>query len=133
MEIQMLSIEPEFMPVPPEMQGRIDRFFEEHADDPIGNVGSRVIFEDDRVRIWELILEPGQASDLHHHECDYYLLIFEGDLVAGIPPKSTGIEPFLAKIPEAGNTVRIPKGGLEWAFNVGEKTYREVLVEYKDS
>ena len=129
----MISTQPEFMPIPEDIQPRIDRFLEEHEGDPIGNVGTRVIFEDERLRIWELILEPGQASDLHQHECDYYLLIFEGDMVAGIPPKSTGMDPFLAKIPEAGNTVMIPKGGLEWAFNVGEKTYREVLVEYKDS
>jgi hypothetical protein len=36
-------------------------------------------------------------------------------------------------VPEAGNTVAIPKGNLEWAWNVGEKTYREFIVELKNS
>jgi len=129
----MIATPPEFIELTPSMQERLDRFAEEHADDPVGNVGGTVIFEDDRVRMWELVLEPGEASDLHRHELDYYLIIFEGDYVAGVTGPGTPTPSFVGKVPVAGNTVSIPKGGFEWAYNVGEKAYREVIVEIKDS
>ena len=54
-----------------------------------------------------------------------------GDLVAGITPKGHPVDPFIGKIPEQGNTVRVPKGNTEWALNIGKKTYHEVLIELK--
>lgn len=129
----MKFTEPEYAEITPELKERIERFREEHANDPIGGVGTQLLFEDDRVKIWEMILEPGEASDLHHHEHDYYLAISSGDLVAGVPPKGSSVEPFVGKVPPQGNTVPVPKGGTEWAFNVGEKTYREILIELKNT
>jgi redox-sensitive bicupin YhaK (pirin superfamily) len=123
--------EPQYAEITPELKERIERFREEHANDPMGGVGTRVLFEDDHVRIWEMRLEPGEASDLHHHEHDYYLVIFSGDLVAGIPPKDFPMDPFVGKVPPEGNTVGVPKGGTEWALNVGKKTYHEILIELK--
>jgi quercetin dioxygenase-like cupin family protein len=119
-------------PVPaeitPELKQRIDAFREAHRGDALGGVASRVIFEDDKVKIWEMVLEPGEGSDLHTHEHDYYLAILEGDLIAGVWKDSEGVW----YVPPEGNTVSNAKGGTEWAFNVGEKTYREILVELKE-
>ncbi|MFP6563057.1 MAG: hypothetical protein VCC68_01090 [Myxococcota bacterium] len=42
-------------------------------------VGSRVLFENERVRIWEFKLEPGETGNLHRHENDYILVQIEGD------------------------------------------------------
>lgn len=128
----MIATPPEIIELTPEMKERLDRFRDEHKDDPIGDVGSQLLFEDDRVKIWQLILEPGEASDLHRHDHDYYLAISEGDYVAGVIPEGKG-QSFVGKVPEIGNTVSIPKGGVEWAYNVGEKTYREILVELKNT
>jgi redox-sensitive bicupin YhaK (pirin superfamily) len=124
---------PEFIDIEPAMRERLEKFRDEHAGDPLGQVADRVLFEDERVRIWEMKLEPGEHTDLHHHEHDYYLVIFSGDLVAGIPPKDSGMDFFVGKIPPEGNTVPVPKGGTEWALNVGQKTYHEVLIELKQS
>lgn len=129
----MLATPPEFIEITPEMKERLDRFRDEHKDAPVGNVGGRIILEDEKVRIWELTLEPGEASDLHRHDHDYYLLIQGGDYVAGVIPEHLGMDSFVGKVPEAGNTVRVEKGGLEWAYNVGKETYREFIVELKDS
>jgi len=129
----MLHTPPQFVDVTPELNERMEKFRQEHAADLMGDVGTRLLFEDDKVRIWEMRLEPGEASDLHHHEHDYYLVVFQGDLVAGIPPIGNPVEPFVARVPLEGNTVGIPKGGTEWALNVGEKTYYEILVELKDT
>lgn len=129
----MIATPPVFAKLSPEMKARLDRFRDEHANAKLGGVGGRILLEDERVRIWELILEPGEASDLHKHEHDYYLVIFEGDEVAGVTPKGSGIDSFVGVVPKDGNTVSIPKGGLEWAYNVGKKRYREIIVELKQS
>lgn len=127
----MRFTEPEYAEVTPELRERFERFREEHGNDPLGNVGTQLLFEDDHVRIWEMTLEPGEWSDLHHHEHDYYLAIDSGDLVAGIPPKGSEMDFFIGKVPAQGNTVPVPKGGTEWAWNVGKERYHEILIELK--
>jgi hypothetical protein len=124
---------PEFVEITPELRERLEKFRDEHAGDPLGQVANRVLYEDDDVRVWEMHLEPGQWSDLHHHDHDYILVIDSGDLVAGIPPRGSAMDSFVGKVPPEGNTVRVPKGGTEWALNVGRKTYHEILIELKKS
>jgi len=124
--------EPEYVEITPELKKRIDAFRDEHKGDPIGNVGDRILFEDDDVRIWEMRLAPGEASDLHRHDHNYYLVIFSGDIVAGVMPEAGPMgDAFIGKIPEKGNTVGVPKGNTEWAFNLGKETYYEILIELK--
>ncbi len=129
----MIHSTPEYIQPTAELLEKLEKFREENAGESIGGVADRVLFEDDNVKIWEMKLEPGQHSDLHHHAVDYYLIIFSGDYVAGIPPKESGADIFVAKVPEQGNTVHIPKGGTEWAYNCGEKLYHEYLVELKNT
>ena len=52
------------------MHARLERFREAHRNDPLGGVGGSVLWEDERVKIWELVLEPGEASALHRHDHD---------------------------------------------------------------
>ncbi len=127
----MRHSEPENAEITPVLRERLEKFRDEHSGDSLGNVGNTVLFEDDDVRIWEMKLAPGEHSDFHHHEHDYYLVIDSGDLVAGIPPKDSPMDFFVGRVPPQGNTVRVPKGGTEWALNVVEKTYHEILIELK--
>ncbi len=129
----MFHTPPKFADLTPELVARLDAFRDEHAGDSIGDVADHVLFEDDDVRIWEMKLEPGEHSALHEHKHDYYLIIFSGDLVAGVTPKDYPMESFVGVVPEAGNTVGIPKGGIEWAWNIGKETYHEYLVELKNT
>jgi mannose-6-phosphate isomerase-like protein (cupin superfamily) len=128
----MKHTEPQYAEITPDLEERLRSFRQEHKDDPLGGVGSEVLYEDDDVKIWELTLEPGEASDLHHHEHEYFLIIDSGDLVAGVIPEGGQMDWFVGIVPEQGNTVRVPKGSTEWAFNVGKKRYHEVLVELKN-
>jgi len=121
------------MTMTPELMDRLVKFRDEHEGEALGGVGTKLLFEDDRVRIWEMRLAPGEASDLHHHADDYYLAMLQGDMIAGIPPKESGIEPFVAPLPPGGETVSVKKGGTEWAVNVGTQTFYEILVELKRS
>ncbi|WP_199255366.1 cupin domain-containing protein [Mycolicibacterium mengxianglii] len=44
--------------------------FESYAYD--GHVGSRLLSENERVRVWEIRLEPGQRFHVHRHVLDYF-------------------------------------------------------------
>ena len=129
----MIATAPDLIDLTPEMLERLETFAREHADDPLGDIGGTVLFEDDRVRLWELVLQPGEASDLHRHDHDYYLLVVEGDYVAAVPHPYDPDRSIVGKVPELGNTVPMQKGMTEWAYNVGEKVYREFIVELKQT
>lgn len=47
-----------------------------------GDVATKVLFENDRVRVWEMTLEPEARSELHRHDLDYLLVFLEGDRIA---------------------------------------------------
>ena len=49
------------------------------AERILGNVGTKLVLENDRVRVWELELEPGGKSDVHRHDLDYLIVQIEGD------------------------------------------------------
>ncbi|MFB1294134.1 hypothetical protein ACAG24_001340 [Mycobacterium sp. pW049] len=44
--------------------------FESHSHD--GHVGSRLLSQDARVRVWEIRLAPGQRWHAHRHVLDYF-------------------------------------------------------------
>jgi hypothetical protein len=44
--------------------------FTEHAHD--GHVGSRLLSQDNRVRVWEIRLAPGERWHAHRHVLDYF-------------------------------------------------------------
>ena len=44
--------------------------FARHSYD--GHVGSRLLFETNRVRVWEIRLAPGQRVHAHRHALDYF-------------------------------------------------------------
>jgi hypothetical protein len=43
-----------------------------------GPVATRMIFDNDDVRVWEMDLAPGAVCGLHHHTLDYVLFILSG-------------------------------------------------------
>ena len=48
------------------------------GNEPLGDIASHVVFENDHVKIWNLIVDPGQSSDWHLHERDYITVVVEG-------------------------------------------------------
>jgi mannose-6-phosphate isomerase-like protein (cupin superfamily) len=99
----------------------------------LGAIADRVLFENDRVRIWELRLAPGAESAVHRHELDHILVQIDGDRMAIVPePDSQG---FYRRCEEAdvvpGQCFYIERGGIETARNVGRRTYHELIIELK--
>ena len=47
-----------------------------------GDIASKLLMENDRVRVWEMRLEPGERSALHRHDRDYVMIQISGDKMA---------------------------------------------------
>lgn len=101
-----------------------------HAGEPLGPVASTVLFETDRVRVWELRLAPGEASALHRHDLDYLIVLLEGDRIAAVPGPGSTRAPREAEV-TPGRVFQLDAGETEWAVNTGNVPYRELLIELK--
>jgi hypothetical protein len=104
------------------------------ADRPLGAIADRVLFENDRVRIWEMKLDPGAEGPVHRHDLDHILVQIDGDRMAVVPqPDTRG--PYTA-YEEAdvcpGRCFYVERGGIEAARNVGRRAYHELIIELKD-
>lgn len=108
-----------------------ERFRAAHVDAPLGPVGSKVVEDNDRVRIWELTLAPGEASHLHRHDLDYMVILVAGDRIMGVPGPGSSHPPRAAPV-TPGRITYLTRGETEWAVNIGNEPYREVLIELKD-
>ena len=100
----------------------------------LGGIATRVLLENDRVKIWEMDLAPGEESDIHEHTMDYILVVLEGDKIAGVPQEdSAGLYNQYVEVDvNPGDHFWIEKGGIETARNIGQKRYREIAIELKD-
>ena len=99
----------------------------------LGNVATKLLFENERVRIWEMDLAPGVRSATHHHEVDYVLVQIEGDRIAAMPEPDTGgtYREYIEAEVVPGKVRYITRGGIETAINAGQRRYREILIELK--
>jgi len=101
----------------------------------LGDVGTRVVFENDRVRMWEVELAPGERGALHRHDHDYILVFLEGDRIA-VEPEPDTAGPYTERVDvrvPIGTAVYVERGGIETAVNTGTSHYREILIELKDT
>lgn len=106
-------------------------------------VGSNVVWENDKIKVWEFNPEPGEQTAVHRHELDYIFYVIDGttlevfdadnkflstlDVKDGdvVPLRLEGDE--LVVIGDA--TKRVP--ATHSARNAGPNRYREILVETK--
>ena len=100
----------------------------------LGDVGTKMLFENDRVRVWELRLDPGERSAVHRHDLDYLLVQVAGDRIAVDPEPDSGgaYREFFSAPTVPGAVVYLKRGGVEAAVNVGTQRYHEIIVELKD-
>ena len=97
------------------------------GNEPLGEIATHVLFENERVKVWNLIVDPGQSSDWHFHGHDYVTIVVEG---AGLVVEY-----------EDGTKDESPSGPGTWRYhgehkvhrviNNTDKRYTNVLVELK--
>jgi hypothetical protein len=105
------------------------------SDDRVfGDVGTRVVFEDDHVRVWQVRLAPGEQGPVHRHDLDHLLVQVAGDRIAVVPEPDTDgpYRDYLEADVVPGAVVHVRRGGVESARNVGSLPYLEIVVELKD-
>jgi quercetin dioxygenase-like cupin family protein len=104
------------------------------APGALGEIATKLLFENERVRIWELRLDPGEEGPLHRHECDHILVQISGDRMAVVPHPTTKspYDEYLEAEVVPGQHFYIPRGGVEIARNVGREPYYELLIELKE-
>jgi mannose-6-phosphate isomerase-like protein (cupin superfamily) len=99
------------------------------SEDPeLGDVATQLLFENDHVKVWEMLLEPGESSDYHRHGYEYFFVVLEGESIDADFAGGQSIQ-----IPvEKGKVIYVPPGNTETAVNRSGVRYREILVELKD-
>jgi quercetin dioxygenase-like cupin family protein len=100
----------------------------------MGDIATRLLVENDRVKIWEMDLAPGEESAIHEHTMDYILVVIDGDRIAGVPEPDSGgpYNEYLEADVKPGDYFFIERGGIETARNIGKKRYLEIAIELKD-
>ncbi len=94
-------------------------------------VGTQLLFENERVRVWDLRLAPGESTGLHRHEHDYlYVVIGDGRLQAADAEGNRGE----ARDMQDGEVrfSALEGEAVHEAFNVGAGPWRNIVVELKD-
>ncbi|AHK36131.1 hypothetical protein OPAG_06916 [Rhodococcus opacus PD630] len=89
-----------------------------------------LILENERVRIWELVMKPGEICNWHIHEFDHLLVLVNGgDVTATLADGATIEAPFPDNV-----VLFVPKGTQpEIAKNTSpDRTLRELIIEFKD-
>jgi hypothetical protein len=103
------------------------------ATPPTEQVGTRLMFEDERVRVWDLALAPGESLEKHIHRLDYCYIVASAGLIRFADPDNPGdfedyqfVEDEVVFIP-VGAEGRVDNR----LTNVGEKPHRNFVIEMK--
>ena len=106
----------------------------------MADVATTRLFENDKVIVWDHLLEPGESGGLHTHYHDYFAHVLEGSTMAVTDIDGVTLGEFPV---ETGSTLWVTvqgddavMGDLHFpatheATNTGSNRYREILVELK--
>jgi quercetin dioxygenase-like cupin family protein len=96
-------------------------------------IATRVLYEDDEVRVWDQVIEAGATLGRHTHQHDYALVTVRGKGAMDVAfHDGTGgaLGDGLTLDNKRGDVIFVPKGHTETAVNRGAD-YRAILVEFK--
>ncbi len=95
----------------------------------LGDPGT-LLFENERIRVWELVMKPGEICNWHVHEYDHLLIVMEG---ASIEAWRADGSTATLDIPD-NQVLYIPRTEQpEIARNAStSKTLRELIIDLKD-
>jgi quercetin dioxygenase-like cupin family protein len=92
----------------------------------MAEVGSKLIFENEKVKVWEFTLAPGEAIESHRHDHDYFFYAIEGGTLE--VTRESGVTQATL---DPGKVYYRSKGDTHAARNIGPTRYHEILVELK--
>ncbi len=97
------------------------------SGNPLSQIATRSLFENQDVRVWEMDVGPGETCRLHHHSNDYVLYI-TGGAELRVDDKDHGLYTFAGR---ERSVYYIRAGGTESFVNVDKTPFREALIEIK--
>ena len=109
----------------------------------MSDVGTTKVFENDKIIIWEFILEPGETTPVHTHEHDYTFYVLDGAPIEVFDADDQPLPTFDAQTGavftfrcDGGELISMDDKGIRVpathsARNAGPTRYREILVETK--
>lgn len=106
----------------------------------MAEVATTKLLENDKVIVWEMVLEPGESTGVHTHKHSYIIQVIDGSVLqatdgAGQNPVDIDFVSGATHWVEArgdelfAGDIRVP--ATHNAKNIGENRYREILVEIK--
>lgn len=97
------------------------------AEKQYGPVGQKIVVENELVRVWEVLLYPGEELPVHRHELPYLVVVLEGDKTALVNEDGT-----VQTLEEPPGSYRYHDDGETQALrNVGASRYWSRIVELK--
>lgn len=94
----------------------------------LGDVGTRILYENDHVKTWDLVLEPGESSAWHHHTMNYLFVVTRpGTLRTDYDDGSSAVRKY-----GLGDVVMGRKDSIHRVTNVGAGLYSNAIVELKE-
>ena len=109
----------------------------------MAGVGTQKVFEDDRVIVWHLDLEPGEQGERHTHTLDYVIRVLSGSTLEVCGPDGELLDTVELEVGGAtsfqiqGDQIVSDRPGYpavsatHSARNIGPNRFREVLIEFK--
>jgi hypothetical protein len=103
------------------------------ATPPTEQVGTSLLFENERVRVWDLALAPGESLEKHIHRTDYFYIVESPGLIRFANPDD----------PEDCYDYQFRDGEVEFIAvgaegkvdnrltNIGQKPHRNYVIELK--
>ena len=103
------------------------------ATPPTERVGTSLMFENERVRVWDLSLAPGESLEKHIHRTDYFYIVELAGLIRFADPDNPA-DSFDLQFTE-GQVEFIPvqgEGKIDNRLtNIGEQHHRNYVIELK--
>ena len=93
-----------------------------------GEVGTKLLFENHRIKVWELALEPGQSSHWHTHKLDYVTVGLTESRMRRQFEDGTSDE----TVGYAGRHSYADKHQPHEVTNIGDTSHRNILIEIKE-
>jgi len=94
----------------------------------LGPIGDTVMFENERVRVWDFVVEPGKSKGWHRHDLPYVIIpMTDGEIelesaLTGDIARPKG---------RIGEPIWRDAGEVHDLRNVGKARYRNILIELK--
>jgi beta-alanine degradation protein BauB len=103
------------------------------ATAPTEHVGTTLAFENDKVRVWDLALKPGESLAKHIHRTDYFFSIESGGLIRFADPdnrsdyKDVQFEDGQVTFVDVGADGKVDNQ----LTNIGSKAHHNYVIELK--